>query len=406
MFLSIFPFLAKVISIFTFFTLGRVIDKTVTTQGKARPWILVTAPLLTLGMILVFAVPQGDEVLKTVWILISYKLLFSIILPMYSTSHTLLVPLATKDIGERNTLSMFASAQMMIAGTVTAVIFPSHILPAIGVDVHRWLVVMSMFALVAFPLVLMQYLFTKERVTQGNEVRIKKDTEPLSAGKQLKACLKSNKWVVLMVYMLVLHLSNAFAGAGIFYYSNWVLGSYNDSRTQALFYGLGNAPIILGLVICTPLFKKFGKRRAMIGGFLLAFVGICICLIDPYNLGLVLFGQIVKSFGLIPASFVVTALLAESIDDVEEKTGHRCDGISSSVFNIITTVSSGLAIGVFNFGLAKLGYIAPKLGSVVDAQNTGVQRFFVFSAIGCMAIAYLIQAGLMYLYKDKRQENL
>lgn len=79
-----------------------------------------------------------------------------------------------------------------------------------------------------------------------------------------------------MVYLIVIQIVNALFSASTLYYCNWVLGSYNDGYTQALFYALGQAPLGVGLLLCTPICRKFGKRNAMMGGFVLSFAGAVI----------------------------------------------------------------------------------------------------------------------------------
>ena len=102
----------------------------------------------------------------------------------------------------------------------------------------------------------MEYYYTVERVTL--EERAKEATtrvrEKLSSmggylWQQLRLCVKSSQWNILMLYMIIYNLFNFLSSYSIFYYCNWVLGTYNDGITQALFYGLGNAPLGLGIFL-------------------------------------------------------------------------------------------------------------------------------------------------------------
>ena len=47
-FLAIFPIISKIIDAITNVIMGYIIDRTHTKQGKARPWLLLSAPLLTI----------------------------------------------------------------------------------------------------------------------------------------------------------------------------------------------------------------------------------------------------------------------------------------------------------------------------------------------------------------------
>jgi GPH family glycoside/pentoside/hexuronide:cation symporter len=54
----------------------------------------------------------------------------------------------------------------MMSGIIVALIFPMLIMPALGLDKNLWITVMSVLAIIALPLTLLEYFFTKERVTE------------------------------------------------------------------------------------------------------------------------------------------------------------------------------------------------------------------------------------------------
>ena len=54
LFLMIFPIVSKVIDAITNVIMGYIIDRTKTKQGQARPWLLLSAPLVAISGILLF----------------------------------------------------------------------------------------------------------------------------------------------------------------------------------------------------------------------------------------------------------------------------------------------------------------------------------------------------------------
>ena len=64
-FLVIFPIISKIIDAITNVIMGYIIDRTHTKQGKARPWLLLSAPLLAVTGILLFVVPSGTIALQS-----------------------------------------------------------------------------------------------------------------------------------------------------------------------------------------------------------------------------------------------------------------------------------------------------------------------------------------------------
>ena len=61
-FLSLFPVLSKIIDAITNVVMGQIIEKTRTKQGKARPWVLLSAPLMTVTCILMFLIPRQHSI--------------------------------------------------------------------------------------------------------------------------------------------------------------------------------------------------------------------------------------------------------------------------------------------------------------------------------------------------------
>ena len=400
MFISLFPIVAKVLDVLTFVIMGMIVDRTKSRQGKARPWILFAAPLMFVCMILLFVVPKGNDNLTAVWIFISYTIFYAVAYTMYSTAHTLMVPLATKDDQERRKLSTVANTPGMAAGSFVAILFPTIIVPFLGVSESRWVKAAVIIAVFAFPLMLLEFFFTRDRVTNVGETT-HQEAQKLSLKEQLQCCMKSRAWVSLMIYLIIIHLVNALFGTATFYYCNWVLGSYNDGHTQALFYALGQAPLGVGILLCNPICKKLGKRNAMLLGMIIATAGAALCLVNPRNLPLVLTGQVIRTIGLIPSTYMVSGLLGDALDDVEHVSGTRCDGFSSSVFNCIITISGGIALCAFNFGISHLGYQAPTEG-MIPVQPQSIQNFLIFSVIGFQMIAYpLIGILTRFFPEDK-----
>lgn len=409
-FLGTFPIVAKILDVLTFILMGKVIDRTKTSQGKARPWLLLSAPLLSICMIMLFVVPTGNEDLTAIWIFFSYTVFYAVAFTMYSTAHSLMVPLATSDAKEREKLSTISNTPGMLAGSLSAVLFPMLILPRIGVARSGWLSVMVVTAIAAFPIILLEYFYTRERVTEKKwkedekEESGEKKPKAMSLRRQMKICLKSRMWVLLMIYVIVSQIINALFSASAIYYCNWVLGSYNDGITQAMFYTLGQFPMGVGLFLVGPASARFGKKKFISFGFLLAFAGVILCVAEPGNLPIVLIGQVVRSLGIIPGAYLFQGLFGDSLDDIEKKSGERCDGFASSIFNCIVTLSGGIALFIFNIGIAKLGYVAP-IGSMNVLQPDQVKSFIIFCVMGIQLVAYPVMAVLFMLFPDYELEG-
>ena len=404
LFLMIFPIVSKVIDAITNVAMGYIIDRTKTKQGKARPWLLLSAPLVAISGVLLFIVPTGNETVQVIWVMLSYNLFYSIAYTMYNMSHGLMVPLSTRNTTERGGLSVFNQiATIMMSGILVALVFPMVIMPMLGVDRSKWIMVMSLLSVLAFPLILMEYYFTKERVTE--EIKEEEESK-LSFAEQFKAIFTDKYMLIIYGYFFVYTVGTCFKNLGLVYYCNYVLGTYNDGITQTLVSVLGGIPMGIGIFAVWPLAKKFGKRNVTLWGFVLYAIGGAICWAFPTNMVIVLVGQFIKNIGGLPCAYVFMALFADVLDHMEWKNEFRCDGLAMSIYNIIAVAGVGVCTGIFNMMLASAGYVAPTLNEVGETvaavQSPAVQSTITFAFVGLEVItAIILVVVLVFLNVEK-----
>ena len=367
LFLTVFPIVSKIIDAITNIIMGQVIDRTKTKQGKARPWLLLSAFLVPVTGILLFTVPNGSDTFKAVWVMISYNLFYSFAYTIFNMSHNLMVPLSTRDGTARGGLSVFNQiTTIMMSGILVALVFPMVIMPAIGVDKSKWITLMSVIAILALPLTLLEYFFTKERVTEETDAAGEETKLPF--GRQLRLLFTDKYMILMYFYFLIYTIGTTLKNLGLVYYCNYVLGTYNDGITQMLVSVIGGIPMGIGIFAVWPLAKKFGKRNVTMWGFVLYAIGSLICWLFPTDLYVVLAGQFIKNIGGLPCAYVFMALFADCLDHLEWKSDLRVDGAAMSIYNIIAVAMVGIMTGVFNWMLAKAGYLAPiTANSVTEA---------------------------------------
>lgn len=405
-FLAIFPIVSKIIDAVTNVIMGYVIDRTHTAQGKARPWLLLSAPLVAVSGILLFTVPQGSQTVQVVWVMLSYNLFYSFAYTIYNMSHNLMVPLSTRNTTQRGGLSVFNQiTTIMMSGIIVALIFPMVIMPMLGVDQGKWITLMAALSILALPLTLLEYYFTKERVTEetaGEERKV-----PFAL--QLKIIFTDKYILIILAYFLIYTVGTCFKNLGLVYYCNYVLGTYNDGITQTMVSVIGGIPMGIGIFAVWPLAKRFGKRNVTLVGFVLYAIGGVICCLAPTNMTVVLVGQFIKNIGGLPCAYVFMALFADTLDHVEWKSGIRCDGTAMSIYNIIAVAMVGICTGIFNGLLAGAGYIAPSIDAagqtIAATQPDAVQGVITFAFVGLEIITGIVLAVLLvFLSVEKTVE--
>lgn len=406
-FLVVFPIISKIIDAITNVIMGYIIDRTRTSEGKARPWLLLSAPLLTITGILLFTVPSGSETVQAIWVMVSYNLFYSFAYTIFNMSHNLMVPLSTRNTTQRGSLSVFNQiATIMMSGILVALVFPMVIMPMIGADRGKWIALMSILSALALPLTLLEYYFTKERVTLE---ALDNDEKPIPFAKQLKAIFTDKYMIIIYVYFLIYTFGTSIKNMSLVYFCNYVLGTYNDGITQTLISVIGGIPMGIGIFAVWPLAKKFGKRNVTAAGFVLYALGSAICWLFPTNMIIMLGGQFIKNIGGLPCSYVFMALFADVLDHLEWKSGFRCDGLAMSVYNLIACAMVGICTGAFNGLLASSGYVAPEIvnGITVAAEQTAaVKSVITFGFVGLEAITGIILAVLLlFLNVEKNIEK-
>lgn len=65
-FLTVFPIVSKIIDAITNIIMGQIIDRTKSREGKARPWLALSAFLVPVTGILLFTVPESSDIVKAV----------------------------------------------------------------------------------------------------------------------------------------------------------------------------------------------------------------------------------------------------------------------------------------------------------------------------------------------------
>ncbi|WP_433921037.1 MFS transporter [Paenibacillus taichungensis] len=397
-FLVVFPIVSKLLDVVINIAMGYWIDRTKTRQGKARPWLFISAPLLVISGVLLVVVPQASTAVQVIWVVFSYNLYYALSFTMFNMSHNLMVPLSTRNSVQRGKLSVFNQiTTVMMTGILVALVFPMIIMPVIGLDKHLWITLICGISIIALPLTLLEYYYTKERVTEEEALQF---VEKIPYKKQLIAIVTDRLMLVTFIFFLFFTVGSLIKNMSLVYYSNYVLGTYNDGVTQMMISVIGGIPMGIGIIAVWPIAKKIGKRNAMLAGAFLFIAGGMVCWLFPTNVPIFLTGQFIKNIGALPISYVFMALFADMLDHIEWKHKFRCDGVAISIYNIIAVTMSGICTGIFNALLASSGYVAPyynSTGKLVAVQSEPVRDAITFGFVGLETVTGIILFGLLLL---------
>lgn len=380
-FMVLFPVISKLVDAVTNLIMAKVIDSTTCKQGKVRPWLLVSAPLITLSIILLFWMPFSQPIHQAIWVVVAYNLYYSVAYTMWNMSKELTAALSTRNVNQRKNNSLAATITMNVGTGLVSILFPM-ILTSVCAAVHGdnargYLLTMSIVACIALPLTLVQYFYTRERVTEERrgQVGIVSSSGDTAAGKametgkevslweQLKACMQTKYWILFILIILIWNTLANMRNISLVYYCGWVVNgnAYGTYATiQAKFQMIAMSPMGPGILLLLPLMKKFGRTNCIWAGGILTVVGSLIAFLNPGNGMMIYMGSALAAFGNIAFSYVILTFVGDLIDHVEWKTGVRCDGLTGGTVSAVMMFAVGIAQGIFNLGLMLSGYAQPQ----------------------------------------------
>jgi GPH family glycoside/pentoside/hexuronide:cation symporter len=401
-FLLLFPLLSCLVVVFFDILFGYLIGRTHTSRGKARPFIFISAFLLAISGILCFCVPETPSWLELTWIIISYNLYYSVAFSMYSTAHSSMVPLSTRDPVKRSLLSTMAnSSQLFMLGFFGGLLFPTFIYPFLTINKTAWMIAMGVFSAIALPTTIVEFYFTKERITE-EETSLHLQSEKVHFTKQIAGALKDHYWWLLVAFFILYYASNSMRNASFLYYCNWVLGKYADGVTPGLMSAIGGIPMFFGMFIISQMTKKFKKNQMMGIGFAVMFLADLISFFFPNNYYVVLACFALSNIGGIPSGYLLLSLVSDVLDHLEWKNRFRSDGLTMSLYACMNLIFPIIAVAIFNKLLTNCGYVPP-VENQVTVQNPETKSMISGIYFGVHGISSLLLVFiLLFLNIEKR----
>lgn len=267
---------------------------------------------------------------------------------------------------------------------------------------QKWVILMIVMIVALIIGCLLEYFFTRERITEENiknaEAALtngeeKGQPKKVTMGQQIRICMKDKYWWMIMAFWFLYQFGGMMKNNDMSFYSQ----AYTNGVSMSSFINtIGAVPTALGMVIVWPLAAKLTKSKAISAGGVLAALGASAafsCLAFPTNEGAVNAVSIasfcVKALGTAPAMYISIALMANVLDHQEAVHGIRTDGFTMAVYGSIMVAMSGICNGII------IG-----LNNIVDPANKEALRVLhTFLAYGVEGICYLIIA-LLFLFMN------
>lgn len=417
-FLTLLPLLSAILIIVGNLFVGQLIERTRTRAGKARPWMLLSSVLLAVGCIVLFIAPMGNgtdtPVLTMVLTAIAYNVYYAVAYPLYNTANSTLVPVSTRNSSQRSLLASFenfAHIGVMGAGGMVFPVIVGWITMKnadgstdLAATKTAWMITFIIIGIITFLFVILQYYFTRERVTEESfhldTAENVEEKKSISLKQQFKGVGTEPFWWLIIIFYLIFQFSGSLKnGAVSFFCDRFATFSIGDlfigkDLSVAIINVLGAVPMAVAMAFIWPLSRKFSKRLVVMVGLIIGAVGGVIAGIWANNFYAVCIGVALKSFGSAPACYMVLAMVSDVLDHIEAKHGYRCDGLTMSIYSAIMAATGPLSLGVFN----------------AITNNGGNSTMVTVSYIWIETVVYVVCAVMMiffivekYLKGDREQ---
>lgn len=361
---------------------GRIADQSPTRRhGKYRPFLLFGAAPLIL-CVAMFHVPDLDDAGSLTY---AYATYFAFCLA-YSLVNVPYGALAGALTHQPHARARLASART-IGGLATSSFLGIFIAPHMtdGADIQGILTALTVaFALLGTALYAFTALATREQIPQS--------AAPLSM-RQASTVLRGNApLLVLCVSSLLFMTSNVVTNTAKIFYLREIF------QRLDLFALIAAAQVVITLALAATvpgLVRRWGKRTVYITGGLIGAAGGAVVFVAPNDLvWLAVAGLFLNLLGGAAVSIVMWALVADTVEYGEWKTGHRTDGISYSLLASTRKIGMACGGGLAAFALAWGGY---QSGA---AEQSATAELGIRIAAGLApAVIILLAMGVMTWYR-------
>ncbi len=380
--------------------MGLIVDRTRSRHGRARVWILRMCIPYAISGALMMLVPAGaTETVQYVYVFLTYNLCNAICLTAVYVPYNAMTCNITSNVYERGLLSVF----VMLGATIGTLLVQSTVdaaTKALGGGARAWQIVVAIYAACGLVCQLICFFFTRERCTAASESE--GERVHVDFGLEMKALFGNKYWLMAIATVFCALFSTAMLGGCGMYYAKGILGD------TAFYASFANVMAISQLIVMCVSFifvKKLGKRNMMVVGLALLTISALLQGVLPASLVTATIFSAGKGIGGGLAGAVLYALVADTIDYGEWKTGQKAEGVGMAAMTFATKIAQGITTVIIGALITWGGYdaaAAVQSPEAILAINAG---FNLIPAVACaIACVLMLLYDLDKLYPKIQKE--
>lgn len=375
--------------------MGVIVDRTKSRFGKCRSWILRMTIPFAISAVLLFSVPSGlGDMGKIIYIFITYNLVSAVIYTAINVPYATLNALITQDQYERSVLSIFR----MTLATVGTLIITNLTLPLVklfGDNASAWTKTFIIFGILSILVFLITFAGTKERVKPSKNSH----QEKLPFYKGVKYLFQNKYWVMITITLVLIFINYSLNSGAAVYYAKVVLKDPNMVGPMNL---IASIVQIAAMFFTAFIIKKIGKRNMLVIGSVIFGLGFAMFAFAGTSYVGIMTACALKGIGNAGISSCMFAIVSDTIEYGEWKTGYRTEGLVNSASSFGFKVGSGLGSAIIGWILAFGGYSE---GSVVQSASALISINVIFIYIP--VVVSILQIIVMAFYHlDKEYDSI
>ncbi len=373
--------------------MGAFIDKHEFNGEKARPYFKWFAIPFGIASVICFITPDASMTVKIIYAFLAYNVT-NMIYTIINIPYGILATKMTSSVTERGTLNVYRMGFAM-SGYALVTIFVPFFVQKFG-----FLEAFTILGLVSVGIWFYVYSNTFELPKDEAEEAVEHTVDFNVAA---KALMKNRVWIILTLGMLFTNIASSLMGGAAAYYVLYFLNKPTLVGIYLLIPTLGQIASLVGLA--DRMFKKLGKIKttqiSLVCASVFSFL-IYLLIGDSSTLSLVMLAILLFLLGMAigPIMSATFAMLGDSIEYGEYKTGVRTEGLTYAGASLGLKVGAGLGTALVGYILAFSGYVPDSVQS--DTALMGIRITYVVAPIiFYLGYAVLLQFNpLDKIYKD------
>lgn len=366
---------------------------------KFKPWVKIFMIPLALSCLLCFAnVSSFPSIIKHGWVAISY-ILYGMAYTGVSMPYGAMASVITDSPVERTRLSRARAFGGMGVGILFIPVVSLAIWDNAGNPKASGYFLM---AIVAGILSIIFYLFlinfTKERIYQEKRY-VGETARKYSMTHVVKEAFTNRALIAVMIASV----GSMFASAQSM--NSYLFKEYYHMPKAMAASSFINLPMMFVAFFAVPhLAKLVGNRKLIIYSAAYSMVAFIILYLVPIsNCYVFMFINSVANLGLTAFTMLVWALVTESIDYQEYKSGERSDGTMYSIYTFSRKIGSAAAASISTALIGTAGFVAGATEQVPEFGENIRKLVLLMPLVGASVI--LVSIWLIYpLTKEKSNE--